>query len=365
MILALALACAPDEELFGVAVLGGGTHDAANVKATQIATEDDGLNLPTDLAFDPETPGRLWVVNQKDDSVTIVHDADSNPTSEHIVDPYALHFMDAVSSIDFGAPGTFGTCQDSENTYNNRSEPNEFMGPTLWSSDLEVFATSNPEAVEELSEMFGFPVDLGSHLDMLHESPQCTGITWEEDNLYWVVDSKNGEIDRVDFREDHGVGWDDHSDGEIVAYATGELGRLGGVPSHMDLDTDSGLLWVADPGNNRVVALDTASGERGKDRRTQEPGTEHYEMDDAVLYLMIDGDDFGMEAPSGLAILGDLVFVSDYGTGRIWAFDLDGGEVDYLDVASEGLGGLEVISEDELWVTHIEANQVFRIQTAG
>ncbi len=358
----LALACSPDDELGGVAVLGGGTHDAANVTASQVASAEDGLDTPTDLAFDPETPGRLWIVNQADDSVTLVHDADSNPTTEHIVDPYAVHFMDAVSSIDFGAPGSFGTCQDSENTYNGRSAANGFMGPTLWSSDLDVFATSNPEAVEYLSDAFGFPVDLGSHLDMLHESPQCTGITWEADNRYWVVDSQHGEIDRVDFRVDHGVGWDDHSDGEIASYVTGELGRLEGVPSHMDLDPNTGLLWVADPGNNRVVALDTATGERGKDKRAQEPGTEHYTVDDAVLYLMIDGNDFGMVAPSGLALLGDLVFVSDHGTGRIWAFDLDGGEVDYLDVASEGLGGLEVVSETELWVTHADADQVFRIQ---
>ncbi len=365
MLVALLLtACSVEEEVTGVPALGAGTHDGSLVVATEMADEADGLDYPTDLAFNPEIDGELWIVNRSDDSVTVVSDAMGSPSSQHIVDPYALHFMDQVSSIDFGAPGTFGTCQDSQNTYNGNGDPNNFMGPTLWPSALDLFGTSNPDAVAYLTELYGFNVDLGSHIDMQHESPRCAGIAWESENVYWVVDGKNGEIDRVDFGQDHGLGFDDHSDGITASYVSGEMGYVEGIPSHMALDSATGLLWVADPGKNRIVALDTATGERGDDRRAQEPGTEHYEVDGATMYLMIDGEDFGMEQPSGLAMHDDLIYVGDFATGRLWAFDLDGGEVDYLDLGSPGLTGIEVVSADDLWVSHAEGNQVYRLQAA-
>lgn len=106
-----AAACGPT----GLPVLGGGHDDVARVDLQVIATAEDGLDAPQDLAFDPEHPGRLWVVNRGDDSVTIVFDAGTGgQTSENRVDPFAEHFMDEVSSISFGAPGTFGTCPGGE-----------------------------------------------------------------------------------------------------------------------------------------------------------------------------------------------------------------------------------------------------------
>ena len=155
----------------GLAVLGSGSGDIAD-RLDVMGTSDDGLANITDLAFNPQVDGELWTVNKDDDSVVIYRDLDSSPTAEHIIDPYALHFMEKVTSIAFGAPGTFATCQDGRNTYNGQGQPNDFTGPTLWSSDPAIFGITNPDAVDEL----GF--DLGSHLDMLHESPQCMGIAW-------------------------------------------------------------------------------------------------------------------------------------------------------------------------------------------
>jgi hypothetical protein len=57
---------------------------------------------------------------------------------------------------------TFATCQESRNTYNDQAPPNDFMGPTLWPADFDVYAHSNPEAVAFVGS------DLGSHIDMLH-----------------------------------------------------------------------------------------------------------------------------------------------------------------------------------------------------
>src|SRR5690606_35478965 len=127
----------------------------------------------------------------------------------------------------FGLPGTFGTCQESRNTYNGMAPPNDFMGPTLWSSDLTVFAKMNPNG-------------LGSHLDMLHNSPLCIGIAHESANRYWVVNGTTGGIDRYDFAVDDGIGNDDHSDGLTWRYAAGTMKRVEGVPSHADLHAQLG-----------------------------------------------------------------------------------------------------------------------------
>ena len=348
----------------GIAALGYESHDIDQLGLQAQVRDDDGLDLPRDLAFNPEVPGELWVVSGDDDSATIVDNAGSDDQdSVHIVDPYALHFMDNVSSIAFGAPGTFATCHESRNTYNGQGGPNNFMGPTLWSSDRAVFGESNPSAVEYLSNQFGQYVDLGSHLDMLHESPNCMGIAWSHDNVYWVFDGQHSSITRYDFAVDHGPGFDDHSDGVIGRYLAGEVSRKDGIPSHMELDRDSGLLYIADTGNNRVLVLDTESGERGKKLSTQEPGVDHYEVDDADSWTLLDGDDEGWDKPSGLAIHEGVLYISSFSSGAIYAYDLDSGElIDWVETGRKKVTGIEVVSEDEIWFIDAKADKAFRLE---
>lgn len=347
----------------GIAALGAGSGDLGAVRVTTVVTDQDGLDLPRALAFDAQVADRLWVVNRGDDGATIISGAGTEAQeSAHVVDPYAMHFMEEVSSIAFGQPGTFGTCQESRNTYNDQYAPNDFMGPTLWSSDLEVFGSSNPDAVEYLTDLYGFPVDLGSHLDMQHESPLCMGIAWERDNRYWVFDGQEGSIDMVDFHQDHGVGFDDHSDGETATYVSGELARVADVPSHLALDPATGLLYVADTGNGRIAVLDTASGTRGDDRRLTEPGTQHYEVDGAELWTLVDG----LDQPSGLALHDGVLYVTEHGAGMIRAFDLQGAALDALDPGlDEGaLMGIAARGPDDLWLVDAVADQVLRLQPA-
>ena len=362
----IAVACSgPEdsaEELLGVAALGYQSHDPETVQQTVVGTSSNGLDVPRDLAFNPDVPGELWVVNRADDSVSIFFEADTNPKSTHIVDPYALHFMEEVSSLAFGAPVTFGTCQESRNTYNEQSPPNDFMGPTLWSSDLDVFGHTNHEASEYLTDLFGFPTDLGSHLDMNHESPLCMGIAWESDNVYWVFDGSEGSIDRNDFNEDHGPGYDNHLDGEIGTYAVGEVERVEDVPSHMVIDSGARRLYVADTGNNRIAVLDMDSGVRGEDRPAMEIRPEHYYVDGAVLTTFIDGKKHGMIEPSGLALHDGLLFVGDHGTGRLWAFDMEGAVVDYLDLEVDALMGIEVVGPDDIWLVDGGSDRLVRLQ---
>ena len=360
------VACTQDDgdsasdERPGLGVLGYLTHDIGEVDVFVVGTEDDGLDTVRDLAIDPGVAGRLWTVNRADDSVVIYDGADTDePTSEKIIDPYALHFMDNVSSISFGAPGLFATCQESRNTYNDMAPPNDFMGPTLWSSDLDIFGESNPEAVAYLTDKFGFYTDLGSHLDMLHDTPLCMGIEWEVDNVYWTFDGWDS-ISRQDFQEDHGPGFDDHSDGEILRYVEGEVERLENVPSHLAFDHDTKMLYIADTGNSRIAVLDTQTGEMGA-RLPQVDATPypvHNRMDDAVITTLVSKD---LDEPSGMALYDGYVWVSDHATGLIAAYDLTGAIVDWVNV-EPGIMGIAFGPDGSLYYANGETNEVVRMR---
>ena len=333
---------------------------------TLIADASDGLNKPRDLGFDPAKDGELWIVNRTDDSVTVVQNTGkTNQSTQHLIDPYALHFMEEVSSISFGIPYHFGTCQESQNTYNGAERANTFMGPTLWSSDLEVFATSNPEAVEYLSDMYGMHVDLGSHLDMLHESPLCMGIEWEKDNVYWVFDGYNNSIVRYDFKEHHGVGYDDHSDGVIVKYVVGEISRVPDIPSHLKLHRTTGMLYIADTGNNAIKRLDITSGTPGSNLPKEEPGTTHFDMVDADFEIFIDGTEYDIVQPSGLTIVDDTLIVGDNATGKLYAFNMNGDLIDTFQTqaAEGGLMGIYASSLKDLWYVDAIENTAWRLQS--
>ncbi len=291
-------------------------------------------------------------------SFTIIRNPGSkNPRVENRVDPWGIHFLAEASSIAFGTKHfsphyhgpsevtdkrgnyiSFGTCGESRNEMKGcvdwkngkwkPSTPLDFQGPTLWSADPAVFAQKNEVADEHLAKSFcsgsgnpeeckrnymdpicpdnnpackpgekGKPFTLGSHLDMLHESPMCMGIAWEQNNAYWVFDGcggaqfensrhvvdghgenfnlqnelngiaaesdpvrkdckTNGDIVRFDFRVDHGAGFDDHCDGIIERYAIGQVKRVENVSSHMLMW--KGNLFIADSGNGRIARLNPA-----------------------------------------------------------------------------------------------------------
>jgi hypothetical protein len=366
-------------EAVGIPALGGGTHELDSVDEDKIADDDEGLDVPRDLAFNPANPGELWVVNRADDSVSIFTGVGTDEEwTDHRVDPFAMHFMEEVSSISFGAATyagsealTFGTCQESRNSYNDDYPPNDFMGPTLWSADLDIFATTNEEAVEYLSDLFGFYTDLGSHLDMLHESPLCMGIAWEKDNVYWVFDGDDGRVVRYDFAEDHDIGYDDHSDGIIGRVKGPRVERVEDVPSHMDIDPETGLLYVADTGKNRILVIDTATGEKGDRLSKTEPGTDHHELEGVEYDKLLDGDDIdGMEQPSGLEVVDGHLLVTDHETGIIFAFALsgEGAEgadaelVDWLDTGrAGGIMGIDAPSLDEIWFVDAAEDELIRL----
>ena len=331
---------------------------------TVIATSNDGLNNPRDLEFHPSSSrnDELWIVNRADDSVVIIHDTGlSTQSSEKRLDSHRNHFMEEVSSIAFGSYDEefdfqFATGQESRNTYNGQASPNNFMGPALWPSSLSHFA------VEHQNDGL-----LGSHIDMLHESPNGMGIAHDSGNSYWYFDGYYGNLVYYDFQEDHDTGMDDHSDGIVRRHTDIQLTRFPGVPGHMVMDKSNGILYIADTGADRVLwvnTLDTSitSTSMMNDNSRLEPLQE---------YSAITGREFGVLAsgitrPSGIALIGDSLFVGSNGNDSIWNFDLSSsGKMATMNTIIEteatSLMGLEIGPDSKLYYVDGGENEVIRI----
>ena len=331
-----------------------------------IASSTDGLDEPRDLEFHPgiDRSDELWIVNRADDSMVIIHETGtSSQTSEERLDAYRNHFMEEVSAIAFGAYNEefdyqFGTAQESRNTYNGMGDPNDFMGPALWPSSLSHFAVENQNGENGL---------LGSHIDMLHESPLGMGIAHDYDNVYWYNDGFYNELVRYDFQEDHDTGEHDHSDGIVHRYSDIELSRFGGVPGHMILDKNTGILYISDTGANRVLWVNTddtttTSEDIYNEQSRVEPLAEYMRITDVEWGIL----DTGLSRPSGIALENNTLFVSEYGNGQINAYDLfeDGKGATFLDniqTSAQKIMGIEVGPDGFLYYVDNGRDQVIRI----
>jgi hypothetical protein len=332
-----------------------------SVEITVVADADDGLLGPRDLDFNPEVEGELWVINRTDDaSLTISNVGTTAQTILRRKDPFALHFMEETAAMSFSTGMKFGTCGESRNTYDDQEQANDFMGPALWSADPAIYAISNPDAVD----FVGF--DLGSHLDMMHETPLCMGIAWVSDNVYFVFEGLTGTIARYDFKSDHGPGFDDHSDGTVERFVDVDVARIADVPSHMVYDPTSELLYVADTGNNRIGVLDASTAFQESEFRGTE--TLVQESTGARWTEFVVGEDADFQAPSGLALHDGVLYVGDNLTSRVSAFDLEGNLLETLDldIAEGGLMGLRISPDGEsLYVTDFIGNRVLRVKGIG
>jgi DNA-binding beta-propeller fold protein YncE len=353
----LLAACTSKTE--GVAVLGNGSHGMEELTVEVLATSADGLDTPSDVSLNPLDMSQLWVTNYSDNSITILSGSDydlvDTPSSGG-----ANHFLVAPMSLAFSDFGNFATIHDTDDLTQGNATPADFMGPVLWDDSAD------------------YDGGHGGHLDMLHNSPLGGGIAWEEDNTYWVFDGYNESLTRYAFNDDHGYGGADHSDGQIVRYAEGEVARIEGVPSHMQLDHDTGLLYAADTLNGRISVLDIATGERGGGIGPNYDGAEMFEMEGATISTLADGgalmsalDDRGREMtditdmvqPAGLHMDGDTLFISDHETSRILAFNLEGELMDWLqmDVDAGHLGGLTLDEAGNIVIVDMVTNELLRI----
>lgn len=343
------VACTDDGDAFdeddpGIALLGDGSHGLDGL-SVDVAV-DSRLDDPRDVAFHPDAEWQLWVANAGNDSVTLVDGLDGGSVdADKRSGANARHFLANPTALAFGPDGTLATAHDEDET-TQQGTPTDFMGPTLWPSDVADFDGGH-----------------GSHLDMLHNSPNSVGIAAAGDSEYWVYDGYHGSLTLYRFHADHGMGGSDHSDGELLRYLDGELGYEEDVASHIALDAETGLLYAADTANNRIIVLDTSTGVEGKRISPNYDGGSQNKMDDADWWVLIDGADAGLELPSGLELHDGLLWVSDFGTSRIAAFDLDGEMVDWLDtgVAEASLMGMAFAPDGSLFIANASDGQVLRL----
>lgn len=318
---------------------------------TTVATSADQLDKPNDLDFFPIlAKNELWIVNERTENLggstlTIYDAGKSDQTILNRVDGNAWHFMSLPTGIAFSSDNfNFST---SPGVKDANHSGGTFTGPTLWSSDSTIYA--QPSGGN------------GSHIDMLHGSPYSMGIAHEVDNVFWVFDGWNSTIVRYDFREDHGPGNDDHSDGVVRRYKEIQVKKDGIVPSHLVLDKTTGWLYVVDNGHNRVLRLDINSGIVVNTLPIiNEPLAEHSEMGNVTWEVIISQ---GLTHACGIEIIGNRLLVSDYANGDIIVYDMENGfaELGRIATGQAGITGIKVGPEGEIWYTNRLQNTLKKI----
>jgi hypothetical protein len=329
--------------------LGTGDHTPSSVTLTTISASGLAVSQPTDLAFSPVNAAELWIISpgsmstMMDDSFVIIDNVLAGTlTGERIDDSNDGnfgHFAMNSSGIAFGTQTSsagngwvFATSQDETRA------GDDFMGPTLWPADRTVIGHYPP----------GYDLGLGSHLDMLHSTRYGKGITHEAGNVFWTLGEayytvKAGTpkncLSRYDFNTDHTPGKDYHGDGEKWHYAEGLIDTLNNVPAHLYYHAPTQMLYAADTGNSRIVRLDTNSG--GTPQALTAPAQVHtgdgveWKVPGATLTDVVPASSGYLTSPCGLEFYNNMLFVSDYATGIIHAFDLAGTRLNWIDT---GLG---------------------------
>ncbi len=323
---------------------------------TQIGNASDQLDKPTDLDFHPSLGRKeLWVINERvvnsGGSVVIYDNAgEHNQTDQQKVDGNAWHFMSLPTGIAFSKNGNFASSAGVYDANHNGGTP--FTGPTLWSSDLAIFA------------QHAGPGTNGSHLDMLHESQYSRGIASEEDNVFWVFDGNNNDLVRYDFVEDHGPGNSYHGDAIIHRYSDYSVQR---DPNHKvvsHLVVHDGWVYSTDYGNQKIYRIQMNTGTKGAALTGYEQVEEYapitgYTQQNVVIT--------GLVEPAGIDIIDDRMVVSDYSTGDVIIYDITSmpaTELGRVATGASGIMGIKIGPNGKIWYVDYDANTVNRIDGA-
>jgi hypothetical protein len=289
-------------------------------------------------------------------SMVLLFDA-GKPTQTHQFrrDSHNEHFMARAVAMAFSDKDYFVTAQEIKNT---ASASSTFMGPALWSSDTAIFARQhqNDWVPGEL---------LGSHIDMLHQSPFGMGVAFDHDNTYWYFDGHNANICKYDFGTPHGIGEDDHSDGRIHRFTDVKVSRTPNVPSHLALDKANNRLFIVDGGTKRILMLNTASGTIAGDitpvATGAEPLAEYKEVTGATQEVMVSA---GLTSPCGIDYVRDRIIVSDYTTGNIHLYDVTvtpAKLVGTIITGGPGVMGVRIDNRNRIWYVNKTTKKLYRI----
>jgi hypothetical protein len=324
-----------------------GTDPSINV----ISAPSSGLDSPRDLDFHPVLSRfELWVINKGTENsggstVRFDNAGMADQDDEWKQDGNAWHFMSLPTAIAFGENENFGTSPGVYDANHDGGQP--FTGPSLWSSDPDIYAEDSGGN--------------GSHLDMLHVSPYAQGMAHEVDNVFWVVDGHNKDVVRYDFADDHGPGNSYHGDAIIHRYAEFEIEKDPGnhIVSHCVLDKETGWLYVVDHGNARVLRIDITTGTLGS---TPSFGP----FEDIVDYKYVTGYVWeeiitqDLIEPAGIDIVGNRLLVSDHANGDIVVYDVDNSfvELGRIETIDSGIMGIKVGPWGRVWFVNATTEEV-------
>ena len=328
-------------------------------------SETDGLNNPRDLDFNTyrSDMNELWVINENSatfdsnfggSTVTFYNVGTDSQWTDYRKDSYSGHFMHTASAIAFSDNGGFANTLDIQDANGNPS--GYFSGCSLWESDTSVYARVNQNGPE-----------LGSHWDMLHQSPFSVGIAAETANIYWLFDGFHNTIAKYNFQEphsDHEHGGEDHSDGLIYRYDEVVVERVSGLSSHMVIDQGTDLLYVCDTGNNRIIRMNINSGSINYSLTPYGENIEgYYSMHNAEYETVVDS---GLINPTGIDIYNNYLLVSDYSNGEIIIYNIEQQnnfqEIQRIQTnLSNDIMGIKVGPDGSIWYVCTNSNKLYQI----
>ncbi|MBK9504068.1 MAG: T9SS type A sorting domain-containing protein [Bacteroidetes bacterium] len=317
-----------------------------------IGEADDEINNPTDLDFHPIlTQKQVWITNKGTEgsggsTVTFWNAGLPSQTSELKKDGNAWHFMSLPTAIAFSENTNFATAPGVKDANHSGGT---FTGPTLWSSDMDIYA--EPSGGN------------GSHLDMLHQSPFSMGIAAWKDNAFFVFCDYHGYIHMYDFQEDHGPGNDDHSDGKVWEYIDFDVNMINDdLPSHLVYDKSSNFLYVIDAGNGRIIRMNPESGNvTGTFSHPNEPLAEADEIENTDWVEIVNT---GLIEPVGIDVIDNYMLVGDHATGEIIIYDIStvpAVELKRLQTGRTGLMGIKIGPDGLIWFVDQDEDELVRV----
>lgn len=272
--------------------------------------------------------------------------------SQYRKDIYSAHFMHTASAFAFSTNNTFANTLDIQDANNNAG--GFFTGSSLWDSDTSVYAVINQTGGT-----------LGSHWDMIHQSPYSEGIASAGGNVYWLFDGYHNAICKYDFGSPHEYGGDDHSDGRVWRHSDAQVQRVAGISSHMEFDPGTFWLYIADTGNERIIRMDTNTGTNsGTLTPYGETLAGYWNVTGTTVETVVSS---GLGIPTGLEISHDRLLVSDYSSGDIIIYDLEQNPVVELGRIETGqasnIMGIKVGPDDNIWFVCPNSNELYKIST--
>ncbi|MFT5780606.1 MAG: hypothetical protein ACI837_003569 [Crocinitomicaceae bacterium] len=330
-----------------------------SITINQIAGVPNQIYDPMDLDFHPNFANmELWVINRATENTggntVIISDAgEPTQTSVYKKDGNAWHFMSLPTGIAFSENGNWASSTGVFDANHNGGAA--FTGPTLWSSDLAIYA--QPSGGN------------GSHLDMVHVSPYCQGIASEKDNVFWVFDGYSNDIVRYDFANDHGAGGDYHADAIVRRYSDDAVAKDPNdiIVSHLELDANEQWLYVVDHGNQRVIRIDITTGSDmggAPNYPSPEALAEYSEYTGYTQETVVSG----LSKPAGIDLVGNRMIVSEHESGEIIIYDIStmpAIELDRISTGYSSVQGITIGPKGYIWFVDEDSRGVYRAEVAN